>query len=376
MARETWLKNQSSGRPEIWPRFATSGQGELLRFIIRYGQENWSRFVIIRYGQENWPKISRSGKQGELAHVLSSGAARENCHVLSSSSGMAGRIGLGKLVIRCGQGELAYVLSSNRCGQENWPGCLVINRWPENPNTFRSSSGMARENYLKLIISGMARENYYVLSSSGVARENWLKINHQVWPGELACTSHQVARVTGSKSVIIRCVARENWPKISHQSNGVYLEAGAVDGEYLSNTVPGEAPGLVQKQSCPATYDALRTEGKKGVMSHFLREGEEEGEGEGEGEVTVLSLPLYTILLSLNLTQLDFLSLDLEGAELKVLRTVPWERVRVRVLCVECNRVGASPLTHFLLSQGYYHIGNFGIDCWYGWPSLLSQTFP
>ncbi|KAK8379285.1 hypothetical protein O3P69_019272 [Scylla paramamosain] len=185
-------------------------------------------------------------------------------------------------------------------------------------------------------------------------------------------------------------------------SNGVYLEAGAVDGEYLSNTLYLEKHlgwSGVLVEPLPATYDALRrkhrksytlnaalsttttaqtlhmrTEGKKGVMSHFLREGEEEGEG--EGEVTVLSLPLYTILLSLNLTQLDFLSLDLEGAELKVLRTVPWERVRVRVLCVECNRVGASPLTHFLLSQGYYHIGNFGIDCWYGWPSLLSQTFP
>ena len=37
--------------------------------------------------------------------------------------------------------------------------------------------------------------------------------------------------------------------------------------------------------------------------------------------------PLYSLLLAMDQTRLDFLSLDIEGAELAVLRTVPWDKV-------------------------------------------------
>ena len=37
--------------------------------------------------------------------------------------------------------------------------------------------------------------------------------------------------------------------------------------------------------------------------------------------------PLYSLLLATHLTRVDFLSLDIEGAELAVLRTVPWDKV-------------------------------------------------
>ena len=48
-------------------------------------------------------------------------------------------------------------------------------------------------------------------------------------------------------------------------------------------------------------------------------------------EVTVLCFPLYSILLALNRTTVDFFSLDIDGHEFRVLKTIPWHKVHVRV---------------------------------------------
>ena len=45
--------------------------------------------------------------------------------------------------------------------------------------------------------------------------------------------------------------------------------------------------------------------------------------------------PLYSLLLAMDQTTVDFLSLDIEGAELAVLRTVPWDKVRGGVLSID-----------------------------------------
>ena len=50
----------------------------------------------------------------------------------------------------------------------------------------------------------------------------------------------------------------------------------------------------------------------------------------------VQCFPLYSYLLALNRTKVDYFSLDVEGSELDVLRTIPFEKldIRVRVLFV------------------------------------------
>lgn len=42
-------------------------------------------------------------------------------------------------------------------------------------------------------------------------------------------------------------------------------------------------------------------------------------------------MPLYSILLSVKRTTVDFFSLDIEGNELDVLRTLPFDKVDIKV---------------------------------------------
>ena len=47
--------------------------------------------------------------------------------------------------------------------------------------------------------------------------------------------------------------------------------------------------------------------------------------------VQVQCFPLYSILLAVNRTAVDFFSLDVEGSELDVLSTIPWHKVDIKV---------------------------------------------
>ena len=53
-------------------------------------------------------------------------------------------------------------------------------------------------------------------------------------------------------------------------------------------------------------------------------------------EAYVACYPLYSLMLATNFTKIDLLSLDVEGAELDVLKTIPWESVQINVsiLCL------------------------------------------
>ncbi len=42
-------------------------------------------------------------------------------------------------------------------------------------------------------------------------------------------------------------------------------------------------------------------------------------------------IPLYTMLLALNRTVIDWFSLDLEGSELTILRTLPFDKITIKV---------------------------------------------
>ena len=47
--------------------------------------------------------------------------------------------------------------------------------------------------------------------------------------------------------------------------------------------------------------------------------------------------PLYSLLEALGNPRVDFLSLDIEGAELAVLKTLPWDKVDIELVMIEIN---------------------------------------
>jgi len=49
------------------------------------------------------------------------------------------------------------------------------------------------------------------------------------------------------------------------------------------------------------------------------------------GNVHVQCFPIYSILSALNRTTVDYFSLDVEGDELSVLKTIPWKSVHIQV---------------------------------------------
>lgn len=50
--------------------------------------------------------------------------------------------------------------------------------------------------------------------------------------------------------------------------------------------------------------------------------------------VNVQCFPFYTYLLALNITKIDYFSLDVEGSELNVLKTIPFDKIDIRVSLV------------------------------------------
>jgi len=65
--------------------------------------------------------------------------------------------------------------------------------------------------------------------------------------------------------------------------------------------------------------------------------------------VNVQCFPLYTYLLALNVTVIDYFSLDVEGSELNVLKTIPFDKIDIKVsamLFMFCLIVNNNRLTN------------------------------
>ncbi|KAK7076640.1 hypothetical protein SK128_015309 [Halocaridina rubra] len=164
-----------------------------------------------------------------------------------------------------------------------------------------------------------------------------------------------------------------------HQKAGFFVEAGALDGEFFSNTLWLESSlgwsGLLvepdrqsfrdlQKkhrrawisntclsdQSYPKESVFISLHGRKSkteiLITGMLRGGghevgvtlppEYEDKLHADKLYTpVQCFPLTTYLLALNVTTVDFLSLDVQGSERDILKTVLWDLVKIRVMAVE-----------------------------------------
>ena len=85
-------------------------------------------------------------------------------------------------------------------------------------------------------------------------------------------------------------------------------------------------------------------------MAHIIEPGVMHWDG-NPAEVksaTVQCFPFYSILLAVNRTQVDFFSLDIEGHELKVIQTIPFHKVDVRVMPFSFIRLKSVKFKHFV----------------------------
>ena len=81
-------------------------------------------------------------------------------------------------------------------------------------------------------------------------------------------------------------------------------------------------------------------------------------------EIKVQCFPLYSILLALNQTNVDYFSLDIEGDELQVLKTIPFDDLNIKVMTVEVNhpRSRRAEVRAYMESRGHQYVMKIRID--------------
>lgn len=121
--------------------------------------------------------------------------------------------------------------------------------------------------------------------------------------------------------------------------------------------------------------------GGEEVKISSVLDGEEEDASEWfENRVKCFSL--FTLMLAVNETQVDLLSLSLHGLELQILKTLPFERVRIDVISLhfargEDQRSGyIQTVTRFLTARGFKLMKVVGHNYFYKAKRGLKRMIP
>ena len=77
--------------------------------------------------------------------------------------------------------------------------------------------------------------------------------------------------------------------------------------------------------------------------------------------VKIKSSRLETLFDKYNMKDIDFISIDVEGAELEVLKSINFEKVNITCFLIE-NNYGLEKETEFLKNNGYKILGNIQWD--------------
>ena len=160
--------------------------------------------------------------------------------------------------------------------------------------------------------------------------------------------------------------------------NGFFIEAGAYDGELFSNTLFLEVirgwTGLLVEAN-PDNFEQLLSRNRNvsaietclsrqkfpeivnfdaaSIFGGILVEGRPQpGENipitdrerikpivdETRRTIRIQCFPISSLVLALGNPVIDYLSLDIEGAELEVLKTIPFDKIKIQLISVEIAR--------------------------------------
>ena len=170
---------------------------------------------------------------------------------------------------------------------------------------------------------------------------------------------------------------------LGHKRNGFFIEAGAVDGLHLSNTLFFETrrnfTGILIEPS--SNYTMLRQRNRKVKSLNVCLSRKPIPEevtfldcydiGGIEGEVKAWTkdfvntpettrvkktcLPVHAILAAVGNPKVNYFSLDIEGVELDVLKSIPWDKVDIDIFSIEVYGNGRDPndVSVFMRKSGY-----------------------
>ena len=66
--------------------------------------------------------------------------------------------------------------------------------------------------------------------------------------------------------------------------------------------------------------------------SYLSNVGKHSGNAKDYVEFEVQCFPLYSLLKAIGQLEVDYFSLDIEGAELEILKTIPWDKLKIKVM--------------------------------------------
>ena len=85
----------------------------------------------------------------------------------------------------------------------------------------------------------------------------------------------------------------------------------------------------------------------------------------------VQCFPIYSVLQALNFPVVDYFSLDIEGAEYQVLKTIPFKSSNIKLFGIETVHAGnifngtEADITELLRKHGYQYVGKTKRDKFY-----------
>lgn len=174
--------------------------------------------------------------------------------------------------------------------------------------------------------------------------------------------------------------------------DGFFIEAGAHDGYLISNSLYFELKynwtGLLVEPN-PEIQSKLAQSGRKawtfphcfstktrpevvkfhvhGLLGGIVNTAKNK-EVSNREMIEIQCFPVYSVLMALGNPRVDYFTLDIEGAELQVLETIPFDKVDIQVLDIEMNHVGEvfegsrNDIRNLLLKNGYKLWEKLSID--------------
>ncbi|XP_065351451.1 uncharacterized protein LOC135946904 [Cloeon dipterum] len=165
---------------------------------------------------------------------------------------------------------------------------------------------------------------------------------------------------------------------LGEMKGGFFIECGALDGETRSNSLyferfldwkgllveadPLNIQEVVQKRRKAWLAPTCLSLKRKPQLVKYMQArnigrilGTKEHDNFKGSLTDLLCIPITTLLLALDKKRVDYFSLDVEGNELDVLRTIDFNKFDIRTLSVEFSNIkeGKDALLRHMMENGY-----------------------